>query len=502
MSFWKFWQRRNGKGSFNKDLLSLDLLSHLTYMSAIATAGVSRGVIFAEASRLPYVSSRYFRNVHLLCTQLNYDYAEACRLTGESAGDETAQSLLLRLSSSLSAGEPPADFLTREARVLAESYGDEYERKLESTRKWTDSYAALIVSAALIVVVAVISMMIYPVGLVMLLGLVGLTVVVTVTGSWIIYRAAPKEAKTHSLPQRSREQRLARKLFKILLPLAAIVGVLSMLAGVGLGWTMILVAALAFPVGFLSVRDDKKIDKRDADIAAFLRTLGGVTRATGTTVTEGLSRIDIRATGSLRREVKNLHLSLVSGIEPALCWRRFVEDTGSELIDRTVQIFWDGISKGGDPEEVGARASFFAMKIALLRAKRSLVSTTFGWLSVAMHVAIAGLLVFIVDVMTLFGEALENLRPDAESSSSLQLSSLGPISSFGAEDMPILRFLVTLILLVLTASNAFAVKATGGGHSYKLIYHLCIMAVITGVILVVVPELGDMIFADIGGSGG
>lgn len=222
MNSWMFWRKRNGKGSFNKGLLDLDLLSHLSYMSAIATAGVSRTVIFEEASRLPYVSARYFRNVHGLCSNLNYDYAEACQLVGEAAEVPEVKSLLLRLSSSLSAGEPEADFFAREAHVHAEFYGNKYERQLESTKKWTDSYVALIVSAALIIIVAVISMMIYQTSLIYLLGLAGVTIAVTIAGAWTIDRSAPTEPKTHSLPDLSREQRLARTLFKFLLPIAVI----------------------------------------------------------------------------------------------------------------------------------------------------------------------------------------------------------------------------------------------------------------------------------------
>ena len=198
---------------------------------------------------------------------------------------------------------------------------------------------------------------------------------------------------------------------KLLLPLAVIAGALSVLLGVPLGGTLLLVAALVFPIGFFSVKDDRKIDKRDADMASFLRALGGVSKATGTTLTEALTRIDIRATGYLAPEVKRLHVRLLSGIDPQQCWHRFVEETGSELVHRAVQVFWDGVSKGGDPEEVGARAAFFASKIATLRAKRRLVSSTFSWVSIPMHAAITGLLIFIVDVMGRFSQAIQDTQP-------------------------------------------------------------------------------------------
>ena len=500
MNFWRFWQRRNGRGSFNKGLLSLDLLSHLSYMSAIATTGVPRGVVFEEASRLPYVSSRYFSDVSVLCGKLNYDYAEACQLVGKTVQEEEAKSLLLRLSSSLSAGEPEMDFLNREAHVQAESYGNEYERQLESTKKWTDSYVALIVSAALIIIVAVISMMIYQVGITFILSLAGLTIAVTMAGSWIISRAAPQETKTHSLPELLRGQRIARVNFKVMLTLVVIAGALLGLVGMPLSWIMLTLAILVSPVGLFSMWDDRRIDKRDADIASFLRALGGVTKAIGTTVTEALSRIDTRATGSLASEVKKLNVRLASGIAPDLCWRRFVAETGSELVDRTVRIFWDGISRGGDPEEVGNRASFFAMKIALLRAKRRMVGATFGWLSIPMHGAITALLIFIVNIMALFGKTIGEAQVGERATSSHALAVGANLGGFQGADMALLSTLVMVVMVVLTISNAYAVKAAEGGHSNKLFYHLAIMMTITGVTLLLVPAAVDMIFGSISAS--
>ena len=49
-------------------------------------------------------------------------------------------------------------------------------------------------------------------------------------------------------------------------------------------------------------------------------------------------------------------------------------ETGSELVNRSVRIFWDGVTLGGEPQKVGNEASAFAMKISLLRAQRNQVS--------------------------------------------------------------------------------------------------------------------------------
>jgi len=494
MNFSKFWPRLNGKGSFNKDLLGVDLFCQLTHMSAIATSGLARDQIFEQAAQLPYTSSRYFRDVHFLAQKLNYDYAGACRMVGETTKEAEPRALLLRLSGALASGEAEAQFLAREAYVVGETYGNEYERKVESLRKWTDAYVALILSAALVIVVCVVSMMIYPVEPTFITALSGLMLSVTVLAAWIMYRAAPKEVVTHSLPQTSVEQKLSRTLFKILLPLTVVAGLLLVFRGADMGWVMMAASALMLPVGLLIMWDERKIDKRDSDIAGFLRSLGSVSKAIGSTLTEALGRLDFRSVASLQAGVRRLYNRLRSGMKPELCWERFIAETGSEHINRSVHIFWDGVSVGGDPQQVGNQSSMFAMKIALLRAKRRMVSSGFSWLCIVMHTAIATLLVFIYQVMLTFSTAVQAMQ--SESDEMAGFTSL-PILGFflGGTQLEMLRLMVIVVIVVLTGANAVAIKVTGGGHNYKYLFYLSIMLAISGAAFIFVPEAVSMVFS-------
>jgi len=125
------------------------------------------------------------------------------------------------------------------------------------------------------------------------------------------------------------------------------------------------------------MNDDRKVGKRDADVAAFLRSLGGVMQAIGATAAEAISRLDFRSLGILKQDVGLLHTRLLAGITPAACWDRFVCETGSELVNRSVRTFCDGISLGGEPQSVGNEASAYALKISLLRAQRGQIAAGF-----------------------------------------------------------------------------------------------------------------------------
>jgi len=497
MNFFRFWPKRNGKASFNKDLLGVDLFCQLTYMSAIATSGLTRSQIFENASRLPYTSSRYFKDVHFLARELNYDYAQACRVVGETTKEPEPKALLLRLSGSVASGEPEANVLAREAYVMGEVYSNGYQRSVETLRKWTDAYAALILSAALVIVVSVVSMMIYPVEPTFVITLSGLVLMVTALGSWIMYRASPKEVKTHSLPDISTERKLSRLLIQILLPTVVAVCLLMVWGGMGMGSIMLAAAVLLLPPGAVTMWEDRRIDKRDQDIADLLRSLGGVTKAIGTTVSEALSRLDLHSFVSLQRGAKRLRDRLSLGIKPDLCWERFIAETGSELVNRSVRTFWDGVSMGGDPQEVGNQSSLFAMRVALLRAQRRMVSSSFTWLCIAMHAAIVGLLVFIYEVMLTFSGALQGITGIEDEA----LSEMQGLPSFtfllGGSQLELLHSVVIAVIVVLTGANAVAIKVTGGGHSYKFLFYLSITLAISGACFIFIPDVVAMIFGSL-----
>ncbi len=500
MKWYRFWEKfgKNGSGAqdttkpINKEILDMDFFCQLSYMAAIATSGISRTGLFQHAANLPYVSARYFKKANFVSKAFNHDYAEACRIVGESTKEPDIKSVLLRLSGALSSGEDIAVFLERESRVFSESYSNQYERKLEILKKWTDAYVAMIMTSAIVTVMAVVSMMIGNVTTAFILSLSALTIIVTLAGAWLIYHTAPREKKVHSLLYRSREQDMARGLVRLTLPIAGIMLLAMLVMRIDIGWIMLSTSIVLFPLGLVSRRDDQKIDKRDTDIAGLLRSLGGVSQAIRATVSEAIGRLDFRSMGSLKEDVDLLYTRLLAGIDPSRCWDRFVGETGSEQVSRSVRIFWDGVTLGGEPEKVGNEASTFAMKIAHLRAQRALIHSGIQWLAIAMHLVLTVVVVFIYQTLVIFSNLVKEVAPEGNLSDIMPgLASFGIYNGASAE-LNLLHFMVIVIVVVLTLANAFAIYATGGGHIYKLTFYLSIMGALSGAVLLFVPPLVSM----------
>lgn len=494
MTYSKSLLKLKKKGSSDSETLGFDLLYQLSYMSAISAAGIPRGQIFELASKLPCRVSVYLQEIVLLVQKMRYDYAVACRMVGESIKKEAVKSLLLRLASSLGSGEPEASFLAQEARIQAEAYKNEYERGIESLRKWSEAYAAMVVSAALIVMVAAVSMLIYPVGTGFVLTLTILTIATSIIGAWMVYRVAPREFRIHATASYCTRLVKIRRLERVFLSLAVVSVIISLLVGLELGWILIIISALILPIGIASVAFERSINKKDRDISTFLRSLGNVASAIGVNITQAVGRLDLRSTAALVPDVERLRSRLSSRLNPDLCWQRFSLETGSELVYRSIRMFHDATRLGGEPEEVGARSSLLAMSLDLLRAKRGQVSSSFAFLALGIHAAIVGLLAFVTQVVLAFSRIVEDVYNEALASAPSQTID---IFSFNFGNVYILETLSLPCLLVLAGATAFAANAADGGSRQRLYLYLAFTFGMSGAAMVAVPMLTEMIFTSV-----
>ena len=89
----------------------------------------------------------------------------------------------------------------------------------------------------------------------------------------------------------------------------------------------------------MATTDDKKITQRDSDVSAFLRSLGGTMQAIGATAAEAMGRLDFRSLGYSPRTSNYSIPDSVPVSVPSLCWDRFVGESGSELVNRSVRMF-------------------------------------------------------------------------------------------------------------------------------------------------------------------
>lgn len=456
-------------------------------MSAVAGAGITRSRIFELGADLPRVPADYFKRVHLLAQKLGYDYASACTKVGLAVKSETMISLLLRLGNALVAGQPEADFLTEEAGIQAEAYEKEYERDLESLTKWTDAYAAVTVSATLMIVINMTSSLIYDLGNGIIMGLVVTSLSVASVTAWILSRAAPKEVIDLFSPEGTWPQRLAGQLGIYTLAGVFIICPLLLVAGVGLGQTLIIAALILFPLGAVSMWAGREIDQKDREFGPFLRSLGGMAVSTGTTITEALTRLDLSSFPTLESDLTRLRGRLLAAVDPELCWHKFALETGSKLIGETVTIFNDAVRLGADPDTVAFLAAEFGTRTIMLRAKRKVVASTFSWLTVAMHGTVAALMVIILEIIRNFTLMIADAAGSLEGGTLDSAATALP--TFNTPAVGFFEIITIVMVILLSVVNAYAIIATDGGHKYKAVFFLALLLILSGVSFMILPSL-------------
>jgi archaellum biogenesis protein FlaJ (TadC family) len=202
-----------------------------------------------------------------------------------------------------------------------------------------------------------VSSMIYDIGTATMMIMVMTAAAAGFGVAWVLGRSAPQEVKSVSLAKGSKEQRLARKLFRILVPVTVMACLVLVLLKVDAGWIMILASLPLFPIGVASLIAENKVDKKDAEVSAFLRSIGGTATSRGTTLQDALNHIQIDSFPTLELDIQRLGHRLKAFVKPPLCWQTFGTETGSTLIEQAIGVFFGAVNLGGDPGPRGSRPS-------------------------------------------------------------------------------------------------------------------------------------------------
>jgi archaeal flagellar protein FlaJ len=488
MSSSKFSPKRGDKNSF-KQISPFDMFYQLTYMSAMASSGISRAKTFELAAQSKSKAAMYFAAINTLVDEFRYDYPEACHAIGLKAKSENIKTFLLRLADALRSGEPLAEFLAREAEVQSEDYQNKYERDLEGLKQWSNAFSSIIMSVALIVIVQVITSMIYSMNVSVMGGLVSAGLMMSGMGAWVIQRSAPREVMNVKASLGSAEQKRAMKLFKIMIPAATAVGMVLTIIGVPLGWVLIVVAGMLLPVGITSLISDRQLSKKDIEFSTFLRSVGGMTTSSGTTLKQALTKMDLSSFSYLESDIERLSTRLQARVEPEVCWHKFGQETGSQLISEVSDIFYSAIKIGGEPERVGYLCSLFTAKTAQLRAKRRLTAGTFTGLTTVMQAVVSGLMVFVLSIVTNFAGMVDTMMPkNTDALSTAPSMSMG-MAQFSAGDLQFLTGITVAMVLALAVVSASAMIFCDGGYKLKVSFYLSFIIFICGISFLVVPPM-------------
>lgn len=504
------------KVSSDNLVIGFDLLTNLTYMWVLSTGSLPRSRIVEQCARQRLRTAVFFEHIHVAAERMKMSYAQACQIVSEKARASSVKSLLLRFAAAMSSGESEREFIAQEAITETERYSNEYDRSVENLRKWTDAYAAILISVTLIMVVSLVSALMGSLDSNFIIIMAFTLFFITSIGVYIIKAVAPVEKTAYDGPRHvTRLRRMARRCLLFLVPVglasAALIGPeFDPLSGFAVAFLVIGTSLL--PAGYYAWKDDASVRILDSELHTFLRSVGNVAGATGSTLTESLKALDTKSMGSLGPHIERLKVRLAARLPTHDCWERFRQETGSDLVNRSTHMLVDGSELAGRPDKVGQICATFALKITQLRATRALTASTFSFLTLPMHATMTFILVFVLQIVTNFNAKLSSVSAGAAGPAQnefkvpdsttippgMYLPKQGDLVSgseiFGTQDVALITYTILLVIVILTVANALAPKFAAGGGHVKIASFLSVMLLISGAVLGVVPFITSKLF--------
>lgn len=486
--------------------MGADLLFMVTYMASILSADVSRPEIFAyTAVRKEYITSKYISKVETFVKRWNYNYAKALEIVAERTKNPMLSSMLTRYGNSIGSGVPDSEFILLELSTIRSVYRNHFEQGIEMVKKWGDAYIALMLSATIVSIIIMVSVAIYaPDDLDTTLNTSYLlTIGISVFGIGTMYRAIPGDQKCHELPGKgSYEQKMIRRMERFILPVTIIATIILLIGGFNAGMVYVLIGVLLAPLGIFAVIDDTTITERDADFSVFIRSLGTIMGGKGLTVAYALAEIDTKTLKALSDFIQALYSKMNLGLDEDMIWERFIEESGSNLISKYLNIFRDSIKLGGNPSEVARIVSSSMLEQTLLREKRDMLSTGFIVLLIPMHVAMIAIFIFLYQILVSMSHAVTEVMASFDQTSeamgsaatSVGGSMSGMVNIFVNFPEDKMGTYIAIVVLIITIANMIAGKIVKGGANYLYYAFGSILFILTGIIYIVTPFIVDMLF--------
>ncbi|MDD1728929.1 MAG: archaellar assembly protein FlaJ [Methanospirillum sp.] len=487
-------------------MMGSDLLFMLTYMAAILTANASRPEIFSyTGARREYVSTKYIYRADILVKRWGYSYVEALVNVAKKIENEMLFSMVNRYANAIESGVPDEDFLTRELDTTRNVYRSSYEQGLEMLKKWGDAYISLLFTGALVGIIIMMSIAIYaPADVQGTLNMSYMIIVsISVLGITTMFKAVPSDPKTHGLPQGSPEQNMIHRMERKVVPILAVIVLLLLLLGMNYGLILMLIGMLLFPLGIIGFIDDGNITLRDAEFPTFIRSVGAIQGGKGTTIGPALAEIEKKSLKTLEPLINGVYTKLNLGLDDKRSWQRFINDSGSYLIYKYLNIYRDSIEIGGKAEKIGEVVSSSMLDQVLLREHRHTLSMGFITLLVPMHAMMVSLFIALYQVLVTMSEAITSKMASlGEASAALSSGqgasiassvsgSLFVFANFDAKQMGTYVVITTTLLLI---ANTFAGKVVSGGDRSLLYFFASLLCAVTGIIYIAAPIIITMLF--------
>lgn len=459
----------------------------ITHMTVLSMTNIDRVAVFRRLANEPEYGAlaEEMQRIVELVDSWNQSLDDACRRRANEVPDKEFADFLERLAYRLNSGQDLSDFLLSEQDAVIRSYVTHYQSSLDNLDVLKDLYLSMILSMTFALVFATVLPILTGTDPTVLVG--GVLIMFLVVQAGFLYAVrvlTPNDPIWYFDPARTK--RFDYKLYAALgigiagVAVVTLVGILSVfdlppvsVIAPGIHEQVPVPFYIAVPVlpllvpGLLMRQEQKRIANRDEEFANFIRSLGStesVKQSTTETVLDDLKQRDF---GSLTESIVNLYRRLKIRINVPEAWEHFTAESRSYLIQKFSDMYVTGREMGGNPKLLGELISKNMNEVIQLRDQRTQSTITFIGLLYGISAASAFAFFIGIEVVDVLAGLSSTLgAADQEVSSFIRPQ---------VYDIPVIRFLLLLIVLVNAAMSALMIRAVDDGHFMNTFLHFVLL---------------------------
>jgi flagellar protein FlaJ len=235
---------------------------------------------------------------------------------------------------------------------------------------------------------------------------------------------------------------------------------------------VIYVPAMATPMlipGVLVMREETRIQKRDAIFGAFIRALGRSCSVSGQTMVDSVKKLSIHRFGPLTDMVRNLSHRLQMHIDPIVSWRHFGAETNSNIINRFSDLYVKCTSSGANAAETANFISNQEFRMLAIRKKRAVLTSSFFGILYGVMISLAFTMWLTLGIVEYMIKTINQVSTDA--------TSTGFVHTIFSTDVDLgaISTCIILIVFIHSVASALLIPVLRGGNMASATTHFVIL---------------------------
>jgi len=464
----------------------------ITHLRVLAISDLSLKDIMNILGDKPVYGSlgKELKKIAVLSTQWRYPMAKTLHFIAERTPSKMFKDFLDRFSQSLDSGVDHREFIEIEQYAVIEEYKTMYESSNENIVILNEVYVSMLIAIIFVMSLGIVLPIILG-GENMMTFIYMSSFMLLVSEGLLLYllkAMVPQDEIWHQSDEKSDiELHLKKLMYRcgatciligIMLYLIQTMSLLPFLPDIPYEIMITLAITPLIVIGVKVFLEEEHILRKERNFLGFLPALGSISTMKGGKINESVYYLSRKDYGVLTEYIRNLYRRLRTRINDTLAWHWFGVDTGSNLIQRSSEMFREATYAAATPRKVASMIAENIRKLRDLRLKKLTIVNT----SISLFAGITFGIAFAIYVSLVIGRHLNQIMIETgDPFSELEGINMGQLLFTVPPELYDNSFLLIFVVLIIHCFMlALTVKTLRGSHTYAtLLYFVPFVWIVT-----------------------